>query len=263
MLAEEFARDALVLAEDVAAFGVAEALHHLGVADDVGEEDRGQCGRGDGDPASCVCRTWLCGGALVQELHDCTDGLRDVVAEKQMALAGQGDKPRVRNACRHFLGSSEGKERVFDAVQYERRCLDLGKDFRHVCRVVESLQPASGGGGTDVALDLCGDGDSVVWRVFSCLEIGKEAGGQFPVRPNKSEQAHKVVSRHDVGRPHDTAGEDEALDAVGMTDGECDRARHADATAPERELAGVGGIDHTLEVGNHQFVRDGRRIAFR
>ena len=45
------AGDALVLAEDVAALGVAEALHHLGVADDVGEEDgaegcRTRCGRG-------------------------------------------------------------------------------------------------------------------------------------------------------------------------------------------------------------------------
>ena len=190
-------------------------------------------------------------------------GLGDVVAEKQVALAGQGEKPRVRNVRRHFLCSGEGKERVFDAVQYERRCLDLGKDFRHVCRVVESLQPPTGGGGTDVALDLRGDGDSVVRRVFSRLEIGKEARGQFPVGPNQSEQAHQVVSRHDVGRPHDTAGEDEAFDAVGMTDGEGDRARHADATAPERELAGVGGIDDTLEIGNHQFVGDVRRIAFR
>ncbi len=36
---EDFAGDALVLAEDFAAGVVAEAGHHLGVADEVGEDD--------------------------------------------------------------------------------------------------------------------------------------------------------------------------------------------------------------------------------
>ena len=39
-----FTRDPFVLAQDLAAARVAEALHHLGMADDVGEEDGAEAG---------------------------------------------------------------------------------------------------------------------------------------------------------------------------------------------------------------------------
>ena len=47
---QHFARDPLVLAEDGAAAFVAEAGHHLGVADEVGEEDGAEGGSPPGPP---------------------------------------------------------------------------------------------------------------------------------------------------------------------------------------------------------------------
>jgi hypothetical protein len=110
-----------VLAEDVAAPGVAEALHHLGVADDVGEEDGAQ--------ASQRSR----GGALAFFLRE--EGIVRSDEAIQPVLAARcpdAGESCARYARRYVLAALNGDRRTLHVVNDQRGRLDLGQNVCHV-----------------------------------------------------------------------------------------------------------------------------------
>jgi len=124
--------DALVLAEDSAPSLVAEAGHHLGVADEVGEEDSAES-RGAG----------MTGGRLLHSVADQrVDGGEDaaVVSEaEQVTFAIQGHEPCARNACGDSLTGRGRDYRIGKSVQHESGSSDDRQQVREVVAVGVSL----------------------------------------------------------------------------------------------------------------------------
>src|SRR5438094_881989 len=101
-----------MVSEDVAALGVAEALHHRGVADEVGEED-------GHDLLAVIRRT-----RIAQELvHRAYDRL-EVAVCKEMSLAIERHELGTWDAGGELLSAREGHRWILHPVQNKRWCAD-------------------------------------------------------------------------------------------------------------------------------------------
>ena len=141
---ERFARDTLVLAQDVAAAIVAEALHHLGVPDDIREQY--------GHDAAC-----LLAGLGGDDAERPPYRWKGEVAFRQRRTGIPLDRHElcVRQARRERTALGEGYEPVAAPVQHRHRHRHTAEQIRNVGAVEgaeqRGLQGRRGGEMHDVA----------------------------------------------------------------------------------------------------------------
>src|SRR5439155_17962678 len=126
-----FAGDALVLTQDGAAALVAEAGHHVRVADEVGEEDGAQRGarRGWGRRRHDKCSRLP---IFIQKLRDHTHDPFPVPGERTMSLPLKRNQARIGNGSGQGLSHGQADHTIIHTVEEERAGWQLAQEWLNI-----------------------------------------------------------------------------------------------------------------------------------